>query len=102
MLTALKRFRFLGLLDGSSLLLLVLIAMPLKYFFGLPEAVSLMGRLHGFIFLVYCVGILYAMIVIRWPFRFTIGALLAAFIPFGNFILDHRLKKLELQLQPAA
>ncbi|WP_286059008.1 DUF3817 domain-containing protein [Bacillus mojavensis] len=92
---ALGRFRLVGLLDGSSLLLLVFIAMPLKYFFDFPEAVRIMGSIHGFIFLIYCLGVVYAVIAVKWPFRYTIGAFLAAVIPFGNFILDGRLKKLK-------
>jgi integral membrane protein len=92
---ALGRFRFMGFLEGSSLLLLLFIAMPLKYWFGMPSAVTIVGTLHGYIFLAYMVAIVYAMIAVKWPFKFTIGAVLSAFIPFGNFILDSRLKTLE-------
>ena len=93
---ALGRFRFIGILEGSSLLILLFIAMPLKYWFGMPNAVTIVGTLHGYIFLAYIVAIIYTMIAIKWPFRFTIGALLSAFIPFGNFILDKRLKNLKM------
>lgn len=89
---ALGRFRFMGILEGSSLLILLFVAMPLKYWFGMPNAVTIVGTLHGYIFLAYIVAIVYAMIAVKWPFRFTIGAVLSAFIPFGNFILDSRLK----------
>ncbi|PWA09732.1 hypothetical protein DCC39_12250 [Pueribacillus theae] len=92
---ALKQFRVLGILEGSSLLVLLFIAMPLKYFMDMPEAVSVFGMIHGILFTVYCVAIIYAAFAVRWPFRFTIGAFVAAFIPFGNFILDSRLKLLE-------
>ena len=92
--SALGRFRFMGILEGSSLVILLFIAMPLKYWFGIPAAVTIIGAIHGYIFLAYLIAIVYAMIAIRWPFRFTIGAVLSAFIPFGNFILDSRLKNL--------
>lgn len=92
---ALGRFRFMGILEGSSLVILLFIAMPLKYWFDMPAAVTIVGTIHGYIFLAYLIAIVYAMIAIRWPYRFTIGAVLSAFIPFGNFILDSRLKKLE-------
>ncbi|CAM3259881.1 DUF3817 domain-containing protein [Filibacter tadaridae] len=92
---ALGRFRFMGILEGSSLLILLFIAMPLKYWFDMSNAVTIVGTLHGYIFLAYIVAILYAMIAVKWPFRFTIGAVLSAFIPFGNFILDSRLKVFE-------
>ena len=58
---------------GSSLLLLLFIAMPLAYM----------------------VAIVYTMIAVKWPFKFTVGAVLSAFIPFRNSILDRRLKSLE-------
>lgn len=92
---ALKQFRVLGILEGSSLLVLLFIAMPLKYFMDMPEVVSVVGMIHGILFTVYCVAIIYATFSVRWPFRFTIGAFVVAFIPFGNFILDSRLKLLE-------
>lgn len=91
---ALGRFRFMGMLEGSSLVILLFIAMPLKYWFDMPQAVTIIGTLHGYIFLAYIVAVVYAMIAIKWPFRFTIGAVLSAFIPFGNFVLDSRLKNL--------
>jgi len=92
---ALGRFRLIGILEGSSLLILLFIAMPLKYWFGMKSAVTIVGTLHGYIFLAYIAAIVYMMIAVKWPFRFTIGALLSAFIPFGNFILDRRLKHLK-------
>ena len=95
--TALGRFRFVGILDGSSLVLLLFMAMPLKYWFDIPQAVTFFGTLHGYIFLVYLIAIVSALFTVRWPFRFTIGAILSALIPFGNFVLDNRLKKLEKQ-----
>lgn len=93
--TALGRFRFMGLLDGSSLVILLFMAMPLKYWFSIPEAVTVAGMVHGYIFLVYLIAIVYAQFAVRWPFRFTIGAIISAFIPFGNFVLDSRLKRLQ-------
>lgn len=93
--SALGRFRFMGILEGSSLVILLFIAMPLKYWFDMPAAVTVIGTIHGYIFLAYLIAIVYAMIAIKWPFRFTVGAVLSAFIPFGNFVLDSRLKNLE-------
>lgn len=92
---ALGRFRFMGILEGSSLVILLFVAMPLKYWFNMPQAVTIIGTIHGYIFLAYLIAIVYAMIAVKWPFRFTIGAVLSAFIPFGNFVLDSRLKSLD-------
>lgn len=91
----LKRFRFMGLLEGSSLLILVFLAMPLKYFFGLPEAVAIVGAIHGFLFVTYCLAIAYMTFVVKWPFLYSVIAVIVAFIPFGNLLFDRRLQKLE-------
>lgn len=89
---ALGQFRFMGFLEGISLLVLLFIAMPLKYGFDLPEVVSVVGAIHGGLFTLYCVAIVYATFAVKWPLRFAAGAIVSAFIPFGNFVLDHRLK----------
>lgn len=92
----LGRFRLIGLLEGGSLVLLLFIAMPLKYWAGLPEVVSVVGMLHGGLFTVYCLAILYTTFAVRWPLYYSVIAFIVAFIPFGNFVLDSRLKKLEI------
>ncbi|EPD51469.1 integral membrane protein [Paenisporosarcina sp. HGH0030] len=91
----LKRFRFMGLLEGSSLLILLFLAMPLKYFFGMPEAVRVVGSIHGFLFVSYCLVIAYMTFIVRWPFIYSVIAVIVAFIPFGNIIFDRKLQKLE-------
>lgn len=83
----------MGIVEGASLLLLLFIAMPLKYFFGMPEVVSVVGAVHGGLFTIYCFMIVYAAVAVRWPFRFSVGAVAVAFIPFGNFVLDRRLDR---------
>ena len=92
-----KLVRMMGLLDGISLLTLVFIAMPLKYWADIPEVVSINGRIHGGIFMAYLIAILYAQLRVRWNGLWSLVALAAAFIPFGNFVLDPRLKKIEAQ-----
>ena len=87
--------RAAGLLDGLSLLVLLLIAMPLKYIGGIDAAVRIVGSLHGIIFVGYAAAIIYAAIRIQWSVLWSLAAFLAAFIPFGNFILDMKLKKVQ-------
>ncbi|MFX3673407.1 MAG: DUF3817 domain-containing protein [Paenisporosarcina sp.] len=91
----LKQFRFMGLLEGNSLLFLLLVAMPLKYFFGFPEVVSVVGAIHGFLFVSYCLVIAYMTFVVKWPFLYSVIAFIVAFIPFGNLIFDRYLEKQE-------
>ena len=85
-----------GLAEGVSFLTLLCIAMPMKYFMGIPEAVRVVGLIHGILFLLY-VGLLATLHVRqRWPFMFSLYALIASVIPFGTFILDKHLREKEV------
>ncbi|WP_138753090.1 MFS transporter [Paenibacillus sinopodophylli] len=85
--------RITGLLDGISLLALLSIAMPLKYIWGIPKAVTIAGSIHGGIFTIYALAIVYAAIRVKWSLLWPAAAVIAAFVPFGNFLLDWQLKK---------
>ena len=52
-MTVLRQLRLVALLEGSSFLALLFIAMPLKYLAGLPLAVRIMGSVHGLLFLMF-------------------------------------------------
>ncbi len=88
-----KILRITGILDGISLLVLLGIAMPLKYWADLPFAVTLAGSIHGGIFMGYVAAIMYTQIRIQWNIGLSLLALFVAFIPFGNFVYDVWLKK---------
>ncbi len=90
-----KILRMTGFLDGLSLLILLCIAIPLKYIWGIDTAVSIMGSIHGGIFIVYALAILYTAIRVNWSMLWSAAALLAAFVPLGNFFLNVKLKKAE-------
>lgn len=90
--TALGRFRAVSLIEGISYLLLLGIAMPLKYFFDVPEAVMVAGSLHGLLFVLYCLALAHVHFKNKWSVLFSIGAFIASLIPFGNFVLDGRLR----------
>ncbi len=87
------KFRLMGLLEGISLLVLLFIAMPLKYFAGFPEVVTLVGSIHGMLFVMYLIMIAYVTFKIRWSFVWITSAFAVAFIPFGNLVLDAKLRK---------
>jgi integral membrane protein len=91
--TTINRFRIMGLIEGGSLLVLLFIAMPLKYGFDIPQAVSVVGALHGFLFIGYILFIAYITLKIRWSYKWAAGAVIVAFIPFGNMVFDNYLKK---------
>jgi integral membrane protein len=91
--TPLGRFRSVALLEGTSFLVLLGIAMPLKYFGGFPEAVKAVGMLHGVLFILFMLTLAHVAFVQRWSIIRILGAIIASLLPFGTFVLDARLKR---------
>ncbi|HEX8361247.1 MAG TPA: DUF3817 domain-containing protein [Longimicrobium sp.] len=85
--------RVLGILEGVSFLLLLGVAMPLKYLAGLPQAVRVVGSAHGLLFVLFVMAVLHVAVQLRWPLARVAVALLAAVVPFGPFILDGHLRR---------
>lgn len=90
---AIGRLRLVGIAEGTSLLVLLFIAMPLKYWAGKPQAVQVVGWLHGFLFVLFMLAVLIVYFQHSWPFKRVVIAFIAAFLPFGTFVFDHWLKK---------
>lgn len=89
--TSVGRVRFFGTLEGISFVLLMGVAMPLKYLAGMPAAVKWTGWVHGILFIVYCMTILMALTAGRISFLRSVQAFIASLFPFGPFLLDGRL-----------
>ncbi|MEI7024899.1 DUF3817 domain-containing protein [Paenibacillus sp. y28] len=90
---SLGSFRAIALLEGISFLVLLFIAMPLKYWADWPYAVKYVGMAHGVLFVLYLAALLVVSVAHRWHiFRIT-GAFIASFLPFGTFVFDARLRK---------
>lgn len=85
------RLRIIGFVEGLSYLVLLGIAMPLKYFAGLPQAVRVVGMAHGLLFVLYVLYVVLAWVEYRWSFKQLGLALLASVIPFGTFYADSAL-----------
>jgi len=91
LLTSLGRLRLVSILEGLSLLGLLGIAMPLKYIFHHPEAVRIVGLIHGVLFISYVLLLVQNAIEQRWPLhKFGLGLLLSV-VPFGAFYAERRL-----------
>jgi integral membrane protein len=101
MKNSLSRFRIIGIAEGISFLVLLGIAMPLKYYAGYPMAVKYTGWIHGLLFILYVIALAQVSFFRKWPLLKIIVAFAASLIPFGTIILDARLKKEELQLTEA-
>lgn len=93
--TVLKRFRSIGFIEGISYLVLLFIAMPLKYIWMIPLATKVIGMIHGMLFMLY-VGLLYkAHTTYKWSWKFSALLFIASLVPFGTFYTDKKLKLIE-------
>lgn len=90
--TALRQLRLVALLEGSSFLILLFIAMPLKYLAGLPLAVRVVGSIHGALFLLFLAALYRAAGARAWPRRRSVIAFVASILPFGTFVFDASLR----------
>lgn len=91
--------RITALVEGVSFLVLLGIAMPLKYFAGLPGAVKVVGWIHGLLFVLFCAALLWTLIAARWPLARGALVFVSALLPFGPFVIDHRMKQYEQEFR---
>jgi integral membrane protein len=89
--TPLGRLRVIGFWEGVSFLVLLCIAMPLKYFAGWPDAVRVVGMAHGVLFILYVAAALHATVSYQWSWRRAAAILAASVLPAGPFIVDAKL-----------
>jgi integral membrane protein len=90
--TPIGRLRLIGFIEGLSFLILLGIAMPLKYIADMPEAVTFVGPLHGVLFSLYLLAISHAWFLRKLTLGSSLLAFIAAFLPFGPFLLDRKLR----------
>jgi len=85
--------RYLALLEGISWLMLLFVAMPMKYMAGNPYPVKIVGMGHGLLFIAFVAAL--ALVLNRKSISTNLGArvFVASFIPFGTFLVDGRLKR---------
>lgn len=93
-MTGLKTLRVISIVEGASLLLLLFVAMPLKYALGLPLAVRIVGMLHGILFLALISAALWTQLASEVGTSRLARVLGWALVPFG-FILADRLLRSE-------
>jgi integral membrane protein len=92
---SIRNLRVIGILEGISFLVLLCIAMPLKYFMDMPLAVKYVGWAHGVLFILYIPAVFLARKAMQWNFFQVVVALAASLVPFGTFVLDRQLSKRE-------
>lgn len=86
--TQIGRLRLLAFAEGTSLLLIFFVTMPLKYGLNYHEPNLVVGMAHGILFILYVLLVTQIAIGQRWSFKETGLSLLASVIPFGTFVAD--------------
>ena len=82
------RLRVVGWLEGVSYLLLLGVAMPLKYLAGQPLMVEIVGMAHGLLFISFCLAASHAAWARGWSILKLLGAFVSSVLPFGPFVFD--------------
>jgi integral membrane protein len=88
-----RNFLLTGKIEGYSYLILLLLAMPLKYQFDMPEPVKIFGMVHGVLFVLFMLSIAALLGTKKLSFKGAFSAFFLSLIPFGTFYLGRLIKK---------
>jgi len=91
--SSMGRLRVVAFVEGISYLVLVFIAMPLKYAAGMPQAVRVVGMAHGVLFVSFCFALLFVLVEGRLTFLRSVLTFLSSLVPFGTFVIDKFLRR---------
>ena len=91
--TVIGRLRLIAIIEGISYICLLFIAMPIRAIWNIKEAVSIVGAIHGGLFLLFCLALLLAWKQYRWSFGRAVAVFISSLIPFATFIMDRFLKR---------
>jgi integral membrane protein len=87
---SIKAFRLISILEAVSFLVLLLIAMPLKYIWEMPEMVRIVGMAHGILFVLYVFGAYWMYEKLNWSFKTLAIVVICSVLPFGPFYADKK------------
>lgn len=85
-----KLFKWISILEGVSFLVLLLIAMPLKYIWGFPQLVQVTGMFHGILFIAYILGAFYLYKPMKWKFSTLMLVCISSVLPLGPFYVEKK------------
>jgi integral membrane protein len=88
--TSVKIFRWVSILEAISFLLLLFIAMPLKYIWDIPEYVRIVGMAHGILFILYLIGGYWMFEKLNWSVKVLFIVFLSSILPFGPFVVERK------------
>jgi len=94
-MSALKRFRIISAIEGISYLLLVFIAMPIKYIGGDPYPVKIFGMTHGVLFILFMISLFEAKSKAKLDTGYIFQIFVLSLIPFGAFFIEKSVKKID-------
>ena len=89
-------FRKTAFIEGISFIVLLAIAMPLKYFANMPMAVTIIGGIHGALYVAYMILAFMVKEERNKKFSWLVKAFIASIIPFGTFVMDKQWKQEEI------
>ena len=87
---SIKTFKFISLLEGISFLVLLGIAMPLKYIWHIDLMVKYVGWAHGLLFVLYIGGALYMFKLLKWTYLELLIVVMCSVLPFGPFYAERK------------
>jgi integral membrane protein len=90
--SAIRQLRIIGLCEGASFLVLLGIAMPLKYLAGMPGAVRAVGMAHGVLFVLYVAALVHVQLTAQWRLKRSLALFVAAILPLGPFLAERWLR----------
>ncbi|MCF6347581.1 MAG: DUF3817 domain-containing protein [Flavobacteriaceae bacterium] len=85
-----KAFRLISFLEGISYLLLLFVAVPIKYFGENETYVKMLGMPHGLLFVAYVILAIMLKYELEWESKTFWSVLIASIIPFGTFYIDRK------------
>ena len=94
-MSSLNLFRKVALAEGISYIVLLFIAMPLKYWADMPLAVKYVGWAHGLLFVLYIACLVMAWQERKWSIGKVIVLFVASLLPFVPFYVEKKLKEEE-------
>ncbi len=85
-----KTFRLISTLEAISFLVLLGIAMPLKYIWHMPQMVQIVGMGHGVLFVLYVAGAIYMYKKLKWSILDLFIVIMCSILPFGPFYVERK------------
>ena len=83
-------FRIVSILEGLSYLILLFIAMPIKYIGNDESWVKMFGMPHGLLFVAYVILAFLIKSEMKWDTKTFLIVLVASILPFGTFYVDKK------------